>query len=74
MADAQRSIDILTVHRANLLETKTFEEYRDAHVAYIDMLIEQIECDAKKDDAVQRWVVRTEKPAASPLPDLGGQS
>lgn len=65
MADPQRSIDILLVHRENLLGTKTFEEYRDAHVAYINMLIEQLEGDIKKDSAVQRWVVMTEKPEQS---------
>lgn len=69
MADPQRQIDILLVHRENLLGTKTFEEYRDAHVAYIDMLIEQIEGDMKKDGAVQRWVATTEKPLVSPHPE-----
>jgi hypothetical protein len=55
----QRSIDTLTLHRMNLLECKTFEEYRDAHVAYIDMLIENIAADIQKEESVQRWIAVT---------------
>lgn len=57
----QRSIDILLVHREALLATKTFEEYRDAHVAYIDMLIVQLDADLKKDGAVHRWIATLDK-------------
>jgi hypothetical protein len=31
---------MLETHRANLAEAKSFEEYRNHHVAYCDMLIE----------------------------------
>jgi hypothetical protein len=58
---SQRSIDILLIHRENLLATKTFEEYRDAHVAYINMLIEQLEADIKKDSSIQTWIAVTDK-------------
>lgn len=44
----QQSIDILTAHKANLLATKTFEEYRDAHVLYIEALIEKYKADLEK--------------------------
>jgi hypothetical protein len=56
MAMSQRLIDILMIHREALNATKTFEEYRDAHVAYIGMLIEQHEANLAKDNSVQRWV------------------
>lgn len=46
MSKHQASIELLTVHRENLLATRTFEEYRDAHVAYVDMLIERYRADA----------------------------
>jgi hypothetical protein len=57
---SQRSIYTLKVHRENLLATKTFEEYRDAHVAYIDMLIEQSQADLAKDESVKQWIIKTE--------------
>ncbi len=61
---SQRSIDILLVHREALNATKTFEEYRDAHVAYIGMLIEQLEADLEKDKSIQRWVAVLDDSAA----------
>lgn len=60
---SQRSIDILMVHREALNAAKTFEEYRDAHVAYIDMLIEQLEADLDKDGSIQRWIAVLDKAA-----------
>ncbi len=32
-------VEILRAHKENLQKASTFEEYRDAHVAYIEMLI-----------------------------------
>ncbi len=52
----EESIEILTIHRARLLETKTFEEYRDAHVAYVDMLIDSYKADQKKRDATDTFM------------------
>lgn len=49
----QDKIDLLTIHRENLLKTRTFEEYRNAHVAYIEMLIEQL-------NAEKLWIASTE--------------
>jgi hypothetical protein len=68
------SIEILTIHRARLLETKTFEEYRDAHVAYVDMLIERYRGDLKKREASEtfmRWeaVVKTAEEVPAPNAD-----
>ncbi len=36
-----KTLIILETHAANLAGAKTFEEYRDCHVAYVDMLIER---------------------------------
>lgn len=52
--DTQDKISILTIHKEKLQKAKTFEEYRNAHVAYIDMLIGQLEGD-------KMWIVATEK-------------
>ena len=52
----KETIEILTIHRTRLLETKTFEEYRDAHVAYIDMLIDQYKAEQKKQDAIDTFM------------------
>lgn len=35
-------IAILIIHRENLQQAKTFENYRNAHVAYVDFLIEEM--------------------------------
>lgn len=35
-------IAILTIHRNNIQNSKTFEEYRNAHVAYVSFLIEEM--------------------------------
>jgi len=51
---------ILTIHRDNLLKTKTFEEYRDAHVAYVNMLIKKIECEIAEEKAVKQWLNETD--------------
>lgn len=51
--DTQDKIQLLTIHKNNLLKTKTFEEYRNAHVAYIDCLIGQLEGD-------KQWIMATE--------------
>lgn len=60
MQNTERSIAMLTVHRDNLLVAKTFEEYRAMHVAYVEMLIEQLKADQTKDESVHRWMVTTE--------------
>lgn len=52
----EESIEVLTVHRKRLLDTKTFEEYRDAHVAYVDMLIDRYRADQKKRDATNTYM------------------
>ncbi len=78
MANIQQSIDILTIHKARLLETKTFEEYRDAHVAYIEMLIEQYQADLAKQEskeAFMRWeaIVTTTTSGATSNVDVAAQ-
>lgn len=59
--DTQHTIDILTVHRENLLECKSFEEYRNAHVAYVDMLIERAQANLMKQKAIETWIEATDK-------------
>lgn len=56
----ERSINILTIHKENLANTKTFEEYRDVHIAYIDMLIDQFKLDMAKDEIVMEWATSTD--------------
>lgn len=46
----QDKIQLLTIHKNNLLKAKTFEEYRDAHVAYVDCLIGQLKGD-------NQWII-----------------
>ena len=78
MSSKQASIDILTIHRENLLKTETFEQYRDAHCAYIDMLIEQYEADLAKEHSITvytKWKAvdvaeeTIERPGETPLHD-----
>lgn len=46
--DNQEKIDMLINHANNLKRSKTFEEYRDRHVEYIERLINKIkELDTK---------------------------
>lgn len=56
----QESIAILEVHKENPQRTTTFEEYRDAHVAYVNMLIGKLQSDILKEESIQTWLVRTE--------------
>jgi hypothetical protein len=41
MTSARETIATLTQHRENLLAAKTWQEYREAHVLYVDHLIER---------------------------------
>jgi hypothetical protein len=59
------SIEILTIHRNNLASATTLEEYRDAHVAYVDYLIEHYkaqEADKAAADTFVRWEYRAAEP------------
>lgn len=49
----QLKIDILAKHANNLRNSKTFEEYRDMHVKYIECLIESIK--------TEKWEWREKK-------------
>lgn len=46
-------IAVLSLHRDRLAASKTFEEYRDVHVAYVDTLIAEFENDKKQE---QIWM------------------
>lgn len=51
---------ILSIHRDNLMKTKTFEEYRDAHVAYVEMLIKKMESKITEETAIKHWLNLTD--------------
>jgi len=48
------TLDMLLVHKENISKAKTYEEYREAQIAWIDMLIakEQVEI---KIEIVTAW-------------------
>lgn len=48
-------LEILQKHKENLLAAGSFEEYRIAHIAYIDMLINYLKLDLAQDEVVLRW-------------------
>lgn len=58
MDNAQETIAILLVHRENLANSKTFEEYRDHHAAYVDMIIARMEADLTKREATTAFADR----------------
>lgn len=59
----EEAIAVLELHRANLADSKTFEEYRDHHVAYVDLLIARLEADHLK---WQATVVNAQRDPAPP--------
>jgi hypothetical protein len=61
MADSETLL-MLEMHRANLAESKTFEEYRDHHVAYVDTLIEREKAKIAKDEATAKFIYRYVEP------------
>lgn len=60
----QTKLAILEVHRDNLKNSKTFEEYREHHVAYCDFLIEQVKAHDAEDEAAFKFIWRTLKDVA----------
>lgn len=52
----ENSIAILELHKINLQATNTFEEYRDAHVAYVQMLIAGLKGDLMRRAAETAFV------------------
>lgn len=51
---------MLETHRANLAGSKTFEEYRDHHVAYVDCLIEREKARLDEKLAEIKFISRTD--------------
>ena len=49
-------IAILEIHRDNLKATTTFEQYRDAHVAYVDMLVKEMKGELDSETAIMAYV------------------
>jgi hypothetical protein len=58
---------VLEAHRANLANSKTFEEYRDHHVAYIDFLIERERAKNAVKQAEVRFVYRSVETGAAEI-------
>ena len=50
------SLERLILYRDQLAAARSFEEYREAHVAWVEMLIERERAEAAKARAVERWV------------------
>jgi len=48
-------IAILMLHRDNLYQSKTFEEYKLAHVAYVDFLLDEMGANKQIQDAVKSF-------------------
>lgn len=62
MPSKQIKLAVLKRHRDNLAEAKTLEEYKMAHVAYIETIIKDIEAAEAAEDFVNfRWTVVTDK-------------
>lgn len=51
-------IAILSLHRENLSNAKTFEEYRDHHIAYVDFLISRYEAKKTEWDGAKKFADR----------------
>jgi len=60
MRDLATKINVLIIHRNNLANAKTLEEYQKAHVAYVDMLIGDLMGQKTSDDAVLKFAMETE--------------
>lgn len=50
------SLERLQLYRRQLAAAASFEEYRAAHLAWVDMLVEREIADEAKTAAVSRWV------------------
>jgi hypothetical protein len=48
-------IAILMLHRDNLYKAATFEDYRNAHVAYVDFLIDEMGANKEIKDAIVKF-------------------
>lgn len=60
MRNYDTKLAMLEVHRNNLANAKTFEDYRNAHVSYVDMLIEQLKADDLTNKAIETWLEKTD--------------
>lgn len=60
MSKYDEKIYMLAIHRDNLARAKTLEEYKEAHVAYVDMLIKNFEAEKLKETAVKEWLAATD--------------
>ncbi len=49
-------LERLQLYHKQLSEAQSFEEYRAAHLAWVDMLIAREQADEAKAAAVTRWV------------------
>ncbi len=62
MTSVSVKLAVLKKHRDNLATAKTLEEYKEAHVAYIDTIIKDIEAEKAAEKFVAaRWTMTTEE-------------
>lgn len=55
----RNSLLLLEAHRENLASAKSFEEYREQHLAYVDCLIQRFKAERAKDEAGIEFIYRT---------------
>jgi hypothetical protein len=54
---------IIKAHRENLLAAKTFKDYKAAHIAYIEWIIEDLKCTEKRVEAADDFLCWTPEPS-----------
>lgn len=53
---------MIEAHRANLASAKSFENYRDQHLAYVDSLIEVMRAEVLKGEVEMKFIFRISHP------------
>lgn len=68
MVHDRKELMILLTHRCNLAESKPFEEYRDHHVAFVDLLIERMKAGMARDAAEIKFIWKQVEPPKDEAP------
>ena len=56
-----KAIETLMLHRELLANAKGFEEYRKAHIAYVDVLLNFYRAEKLEQAALEHWLRTTEE-------------
>lgn len=59
MSNIAEDIAVLQVHRENLMAATTWENYRSAHVAFVEYLIEDLELRKASDDNKEQCIIKS---------------